>query len=791
MIKRPLLGWVVSLVLGMLCYQWKSVYVIVLGLILFLFLYFFRKGIRISWRFRLCKRTYSICLFTKEDWHRYVWPVFFILGFICMVQAKQVSPLESELASTMEGRMYGEVSDIRKKGDTITLLVEHIKVYQEAKDQWYEDDSKAVIYTKQDLEFSIGNQLLIRGTIFALSKATNPGQFDESSYYKAKGVSCKAFAEDIQITNHKTSFLANFIYRTRCQLTEQIQALLPKEEAGLMSAILFGDKTLLSEETKELYQKNGFAHIMAVSGLHISLLGYGLYVLLRKITAPVWFAAGVPVIVLIFYGALVGFTVSACRAILMFAILMLSVCIGRWYDMNSALSLAAIILLLKQPLQLYEPGFLLSFAAVIGIAVINPKLCEAFAKKGEKGLKIKKSLLISISTQLVTLPLTCYFFYEIAPYSILINLILLPLCSFLVLTSLIACLTSFLFIPLGRFLIGGSYYLLQFFSFILHIPERLPYHLILVGQLSILQMVGYYLILFATYFIYCYESRKWSWFGLIFLLLFFQVQLPNGIYLACLDVSQGDCFVLTSKEQVIMIDGGSSDVDHVYEYRIHPFLKSKGIRHINTIFISHADQDHVSGILECVEQITSNSLALKDYDGQTTIGRIVVPNLNVYDEAYQKIIQLAQKKNISVVTMESGQACQIGDITFRALFPQKGEAVENRNNTSLVLWAKSGEFDGLFLGDIDQTMEERVVENYYPEILGEHFEFLKVAHHGSRNSSSEKLLEVVKPELAVISVGKKNRYGHPHKETIKRLHLCGCRIQMTRESGAIELKKFP
>lgn len=772
MIKRPLLGWVVSLIIGILCYRIKTIYMIGIAIVLWVVLLLpsIIRKIPIP--------------FTKEDWHRYLWPVFFILGFMCMHSANQISNLESELTDSCYGKVYGEITDIKQKGENITLLLKKIKVYNNDKDQWYEDCG-AIVSTTHNYSYAIGNQILIHGTIGTLTKPTNPGQFDEYSYYKMRDVVCKVYADEITIVNTSTSLFDHSIYRLRCRLVEQIQALLPEEEAGLMSAILFGDKTLLSDEMKKLYQENGFAHIMAVSGLHVSLLGYGLYQLLRKMTTPVWASTLIPVIVLFLYGAIVGFSVSSCRAILMFAMLMLSTYIGRWYDMISALSLAAIILLLIQPLYLYDAGFLLSFASVIGIAVIYPRLCDAFVAEKKRGVKTKKAFLLSASIQLMTLPLTCYFFFEISLYSLLINLILLPLCSYLVFSSLLACLFSFVFLPIGQFIVGSAYYIMQFFSFILHIPEKLPYHLILVGKLAIAQIIGYYLVLIAACLAYRMEQKRFRWYGLVFLLLFLQVKLPKSLSINCLDVAQGDCMIITNENQVVMIDGGSISQKQIYEYRIKPYLKSNGIRHINTVFLTHADTDHMSGILECLQKMQSNSVAMKDYNGEITIGTLVIPMLDFYDEAYQEVILLAIEKKVKVITMQEGQEYEVGNVTYQALHPTRGYPTDNRNNTSLVLWAKYREFDGLFLGDIDQAVEDLIVQSYHLQFLKESFEFLKVAHHGSKYSTSEKLLTVVRPKVAVISVGKKNRYGHPHSETILKLKESNSIIRMTNEEGAI------
>ncbi len=775
MIKRPLLGMVVSLIIGLLFSGLELKMNFLIAFLIILLLYVARW---IRW---------LPCKFTKEDWHRYLWPIFFLLGVIRMGYTTTESDLELAIQTSQKAKVYGEIVDLVQKGDSVTLWLDDINVHLTKTDQWYED-KKAIVYLDSNKEYTLGNQVMVEGTILGLSKSTNSGQFNEYSYYKAKDVICKVYAKQVTITDNHTSLFFEFVLIMKQQLTKQMIRILPSKEAGLINAILFGDKALLLEEDKELYQENGLSHIMAVSGLHISLLGYGLYRLLRRLSVPVILCALLPSLFLIFYLALAGFALSAQRAVLMFFLMMLGVFLGTYYDMLSSLSLAAIILLLRQPYCLFDAGFLLSFTCVLGIALLYPRLAACFIKEKDPWAKLKQPLLLSISTQLITLPIVCYFFYEITPYSILMNLIVIPLSSYLVFVSLISCFFSFFSLALGQFCIGGVFVILKLLSLVLHLPEYLPYHLILIGKPALTMIFGYYMVLAGIYSMSGLEKTKISWCFSVFLFLFLKAGGSQELEVNFLDVSQGDCAILTFSGNVIMIDGGSLDEDQVYQYRIKPYLKSKGIRHINQIYLSHADTDHMSGVMSCIAEMKENTVYMKDYNGEITIGAIILPKLTKYEEKYQDIIRAATLKKIPIQGMAAGEETLVEDMSIKALSPKENSSIEDSNNTSLVLHIKKDDFIGIFTGDVDASVEAEILHNYSELLIQSSVSLLKIPHHGSKYSSSKVFLETVDPKVAVISAGVNNRYGHPHTDTLQRLEDVGCEIWNTAKSGQITVE---
>ncbi|MCI8407673.1 MAG: MBL fold metallo-hydrolase [Lachnospiraceae bacterium] len=324
--------------------------------------------------------------------------------------------------------------------------------------------------------------------------------------------------------------------------------------------------------------------------------------------------------------------------------------------------------------------------------------------------------------------------------------------------------------------------ILQLYELLCNIFLQLPYSIITVGRPDKVSCILYYggFVLFLVCYSCC--QKKWAVFFCIGMLGIFYSPNPSCLTVTMLDVGQGDGILIENVTgKTFFIDGGSTSIKQLGKYRISPCLKSKGISTIDYACVTHMDEDHISGLVELMENC--------DTTGNTKINHLVLPDTSLRDEPYQNMVALAASKNIPVIYLKKGDKLRDGDLKFTCLHPYPEFATDNRNNYSTVLWMQYKNMDMLFTGDVSDEGEEIIIDNGLPEC-----EVLKAAHHGSKYTNSEKLLEQVLPKYAIISAGEDNRYGHPHSEALERLEAVGAKIFCTINCGAIELqtdgKKF-
>ena len=316
-------------------------------------------------------------------------------------------------------------------------------------------------------EPEIGSLVILKGTLKNFQQPTNPGQFNAPFYYQILRISFRLDQAEIQVKSDKFYKISEGLYQLRRKAGSKMDALLPEQEASVMKTMLLGEKGILDEEIKGLYQRNGIAHILAISGLHISMIGMGLYQFLRRAGLKIRLSAILASMVIVLYGMMTGFAVSAIRAIAMFLLQMLAQILGRTYDRITALAVAAVLVLVEQPLYLFHSGFQFSFLCVLGISLILPVLGNV--RKGKK-------LFEGIALMAVTLPVYLGVFYQIPVYSMFLNFIVLPMMSILMGAGIAMILAAFLCTPLGipaAWLITG---ILMVYERLGLFTEQLPYH---------------------------------------------------------------------------------------------------------------------------------------------------------------------------------------------------------------------------------------------------------------------------------------------------------------------------
>ena len=703
----------------------------------------------------------------------------------------------------VQGRVYQKEVKNQSGQDKTVVYLKQVS-FAGAKPADIEETENILCYLGEGVpEPEIGSFVILKGTLKNFQQPTNPGQFNAPFYYQILRISFRLDRAEIQVKSDKFYKISEGLYQLRRKAGNKMDALLPEQEASVMKTMLLGEKGILDEEIKGLYQRNGIAHILAISGLHISMIGMGLYQLLRRTGIKIKPGAILASIVIILYGVMTGFAVSAIRAIVMFLLQMLAQILGRTYDRITALAVAAVLVLVEQPLYLFHSGFQFSFLCVLGISLILPILGNV--RKGRK-------LLEGIAMMAVTLPVYLGVFYQIPVYSMFLNFIVLPMMSILMGAGIVMILAAFLWTPLGTpaaWLITG---ILMVYEKLALFTERLPHHYWTPGCPAKWQLAVYVAVLILVaalgrtkrkavlYQKDCIHRRgkckKWittygipvgiCW-GLILLgVVILAWRFRPELQVTFLDVGQGDCIFLQTEDGTsYLTDGGSSSVSKVGKYRMMPFLKYQGASQVKAVFVSHADSDHCNGIAELLEQAELEGIRVE---------YLVLPDLadECRSEGYEELVELARQNGIAVQYLHEGQQFQDGELQFRCLHPSKGYRAEDLNETSMVLLVTYRGFSMLLTGDVQGAGEEHLTQElkaWKKPGATEHAEteltILKVAHHGSKNSTTEEFLKAANPKLAIISCGEGNRYGHPHEETLERLEKADVSWFCTKDYGAI------
>ena len=642
--------------------------------------------------------------------------------------------------------------------------------------------ARILVYDDAKQSVQIGNKVNVKGELSLFEEARNPGNFDQKFYYEKQKIGAFLWAEALRVTDRESNPLKQGLYELRQKWKRILIDAAGEEDGGALAAILLGEKQGMDREIRELYQVNGIAHVLAISGLHLSFLGVGVYHLLRRITGSYTVGGLAGVLFLSAYILMIGMTVSAFRAMVMFLFRIGADLSGRHYDSPTALAAAAVTVCMWRPLSLYDSGFWLSFGALIAIIFILPIFKNLPAQ----------SLWASVSVNLFLLPILMYSFYEVPIYGVFLNLIVIPLLSVLMAAGLIGTMISLFWEHAGEAIFLCCRIIFRVYEHSCEAALRLPFARVVTGQQDIWKILFYYVFLFAAVLLLRKKeenkgekrSRKKRVVLSVLLvgtgmtILLFTAQVKDKITITMLDVGQGDGLVIRGPEgKTYFMDGGSSDVKKVGEYRIEPYLLSQGIGSLDYVFASHGDQDHISGIRELVQRQKTG----------VTIKRLVLPTQTVWDDALKELAEMAEKEGIPVFTMEKGQCLTEGKLSLTCIQPGKGEMEETGNSASLVLALRYGDFDMLFTGDVEGEGEKRLVDHLQGEYSECVWDVLKTAHHGSGNSTTEEFLKTAAPQYAFISAGKNNSYGHPHKETLERLKDAGAIVYSTQEEGAVTI----
>lgn len=834
MIKRPILIVLGSYVIGILSYHF-------LNRSIFLFLFFFLISVCVY-------SIYKHLIKYNQDKIFYLIPILLLFGYIRMESWNQVYPLDEIVESQSVDSFVGEVNDVIEKTAGYQLVLKDCQAM--VKQKTYAA-GYVLVFCKEIGEIEIGNVVQVDGELMHFEKATNPGQFDEANYYKVQGYRFKCISDSVIQKTSNSSLFWRVTKKIKSKILNVYERVLNPEEYGLCAAMLLGESTFLDSEIKELYQKNGISHLIAISGLHITIIGMAIFRGIRKIGARLNIATIITIIFLIYYGVLTGFSVSTKRAVVMMIIFLMAEIVGRTYDIFSAMALSAFLILIQNPMQLYQVGFQLSYGAIIGIVLIYSNVLHALQVKNS----ILSGCLMSVCIQITTLPIVLYWFYEFPLYSIVINLFLLPLSSILIGLAFLVGIIGILDIGVTSFLTGGVHYLLALIKILCKFFEQLPGCTQIWGKPSLTLIFVYYIgiivgISIVIYFLklrgkmfeiyeelneeemllaintnskgaeakmfegiqiknksiaipnideFPKEIRKYLPKKKKFATILIKMCLEPLNYHLILSAMLILCILFLPRRskglQITMLDVGQGDCNYIETENGRNYIIDGGSSQIKQVgkyrilpFLKSKGRQRVDAIFISHSDEDHINGIIELIEAEFEIGQVILPELVNKSEAYLQLEDVIRQARIPIRYIQKGDKIIEQEFVIQCLHPEPKFSYSSENAYSTVLKVLYEDTTILFTGDVENEGEEALCESIKQEPCK--VDILKVAHHGSKNSNTEELIARIEPNLSLISCGKKNRYGHPHEELLSRLQERNTTILRTDQVGAITIKCY-
>lgn len=626
----------------------------------------------------------------------------------------------------------------------------------------------------------VGRAVTVSGEISLPERRRNPGCFDYRLYLMSRGINT-AISDASEVRVGKiVSPLSNALWHLRMNFEEDAQKYMSENSAAVAVAMLFGDKSKLSEETYEEFRHNGTAHVLAVSGLHVGIVYGFVCMLMGSRRRPLGNAC--VAVLLLAYAALAGFSPSVVRAVIMILLHMLALVSHRRYDLMSAAAVASLLMIINNPMAIFDSAFQMSFLAVLSLSVgLN------LFKEKEIPRAVREFILPSAIIQTAMLPYMAYTFNYISVSGYLANIPVIFLAGLIVPAGLISVFLN-MFLP-GFSEIG--FHMLDFICALLDRCNSFTYADGMAGMNAVSPPTIFISCFYALAFFFTSDTfRVWKSrhkareifciLTLLLILSFFASSATGDGFeksdITFVDVGQGSCIhIKTPRGKNILIDGGGNEHYDVGKKTLMPYLLKNGCASVDLALVTHLDTDHYGGIASLAKEGMIEKLG-------TWRG-----NESLEEKIKKETCLLAE----DIVYLGKGDDIRVEeDVSISILWPEEGEAgeeyaEESQNENSLVIMIEYAGVKALATGDIGEDTEEAIWESNAgrPEALA--CDIVAVPHHGSRYSSSDYLVdELAGLQYAVVQVGK-NNYGHPTHEAMTKYRRIGARVLRNDRKGAI------
>ena len=696
----------------------------------------------------------------------------------------------------------------------------------------YKKDECLYLITDKKQQFKYGDIVKINGNYKAPDSNRNYGGFNYQEYLKTLEIYGTITAKSIQkIKDSQQSDIGFFMNKIKENIKQNTKEILDKDTYSIYLGLVLGDTSNIEDEVLDNFRNSSMSHILAVSGMHITYILMGTVYFLSKISGKKN-AKILCILVLVIYIAITGFSPSIIRASCISIIMLFAGIINRKADTWTSIAISLFIILIYNPYLILNIGLQFSYMGTIGIILLGKNIIKLlnFKKKSynykiskfkilkneikqkdfikftsskiqklklrkiktknKKQSKIRQIIAVTISVQIFILPLNILNFNTFGIYFLITNLILSLIIGPVIIVGFILLICILLKFSVASFFAIPIKLGIKAIIFLTNIGN-LPFSKIYVRTPAIIELIIYYLTVIILNFVYKsktstnpsnsnlrvkymiqlfkynyikYKKKVISAILVLVLMCFsFILFIPKSLKIHFVDVGQGDCcFIETPENQTILIDGGGNEFGEfdVGESVLLPYILDRGYTKIDYIIISHFDSDHVQGILTILKELQ--------------VKNVLISKQKEESKNYKDFIEIVNKKKIKVNIIKKGDRVKIeNDLYCDIIWPnEKNLITENAlNNNSIVCKLIYKDFSMLFTGDIEEIAEKEILKENETNIKLQNSDVLKIAHHGSKTSTTKEFLEIINPKVALIGVGQNNKFGHPNQEILQRLQL--------------------